>query len=140
MPAYTYRCSACGARFTVRMSYQDYGRRVVECPRCGSAAVQRVPSRVRMLRSEEALLEDLADPARLSALEDDPRALGKAMREMGAVLGEDLGPEFDEVVARLEKGQRPEEIEAALPAEGGGALEDALAPAPAEGEASGDAG
>ncbi len=138
MPAYTYRCRACGARFTVRMSYQDYGRQAVECPRCGGAAVQRVLSRVRVLRSEEAMLESLADPARLSALEDDPRALGKAMREMSAVLGEDLGPEFDEVVARLEKGQSPEEIEAVLPVEEGG--RGGEAPAPAKEGASGDAG
>ncbi len=129
MPAYTYRCRACGARFTVRMSYRDYGRKAVACPHCGCTAVERVPSRVRMLRSEEAMLEALADPARLGALEEDPRALGKAMREMSAALGEDLGPEFDEVVARLERGQSPEEIEAALPggeADGGG---EALAPA-----------
>ncbi len=138
MPAYSYRCEACGVRFTVRMSYREYGWKAVQCPRCGSAAVQRVPSRVRMLRSEEALLEDLADPARLGVLEDDPRALGEVMREMSAALGEDLGPEFDEVVERLEKGQSPEEIEAALPAEGGGAPEDT--PAPLEGGASGDAG
>lgn len=117
MPAYTYRCGACGVRFTVRMSYQEYGKKAVRCPRCGSAAVQRIPARIRMLRSEEALLESLADPARLGALEDDPRALGKMMREMGAALGEDLGPEFDEVVDRLEKGQSPEDIEAALPSE-----------------------
>jgi len=117
MPAYTYRCGACGVRFTVRMSYQEYGKKAVRCPRCGSAAVQRIPARIRMLRSEEALLESLADPARLGALEDDPRALGKMMREMGAALGEDLGPEFDEVVDRLEKGQSPEDIEAVLPSE-----------------------
>ncbi|NIW46821.1 MAG: hypothetical protein GWN30_19315, partial [Gammaproteobacteria bacterium] len=30
-------------------------------------------------------------------------------------MGEDLGPEFDEVIDRLEKGQSPDEIEEALP-------------------------
>ncbi len=115
MPTYTYRCTSCGRRFTVRMSYREYGTRAVNCPHCGSAEVQRVIGRVRMVRSEEAFLESMADPDRLAALEDDPRALGKMMREMGAALGEDLGPEFDEVVDRLEKGQSPDEIEATLP-------------------------
>ncbi len=37
------------------------------------------------------------------------------MRDMSRELGEDMGPEFDEVVDRLEKGQSPEEIERDLP-------------------------
>ena len=37
------------------------------------------------------------------------------MRRMSRELGEDMGPEFDEVVDRLEKGQSPEEIEKDLP-------------------------
>ena len=41
------------------------------------------------------------------------------MRKMGKELGEELPPEFDEVVDRLEKGQSPEEIESALPELGG---------------------
>ena len=71
-------------------------------------------------------LEDLADPANLEGLEDDPRALGRMMRkmksELGDEAGDDIGPEFDEVVSRLEAGQSPEEIEKAIPdlAEGAG--------------------
>lgn len=38
---------------------------------------------------------------------------------MGQEVGEDLGPEFDEVVDRLESGQSPEEIEQDLPGLGG---------------------
>jgi Flp pilus assembly protein TadB len=37
------------------------------------------------------------------------------MRQMSSEMGEELGPEFDEVVDRLEAGQSPEEIESALP-------------------------
>ena len=47
--------------------------------------------------------------------EEDPRSLGRFMRKMSTEMGEDMGPEFDEVVKRLEKGQSPEEIEAAMP-------------------------
>ncbi len=115
MPAYSYRCLDCGKRFTVRMSYAEYGTRPVHCPACGSDHHQRIIARVRMLRSEESRLESLADPALLDALDEDPRALGRMMREMSRELGEDLGPEFEEVVDRLEKGQTPEEIEQALP-------------------------
>jgi hypothetical protein len=42
------------------------------------------------------------------------------MRQMSDEMGEDLGPEFDEVVDRLERGQSPEEIEKDLPDLGAG--------------------
>ena len=57
----------------------------------------------------------MADPTRLAGLDDDPRELGKMMRQMSREIGEDLGPEFDEVVGRLEKGQSPEDIERDVP-------------------------
>ncbi len=129
MPTYEYRCLNCQRRFEIFMTYAEYGTRSVECPHCGSANVQRRIGRVRIARSEESLLDDFADPAALEGLEEDPQALGHMMRKMSRELGEDLGPEFDEVVDRLEAGQSPEEIEASLPdleAEpaGGGEAED----------------
>lgn len=130
MPSYDYRCLNCKRRFDVFMSYREYGSREVTCPKCGSANVQRRIGRIRILRSEESRFEDMADPAMLEGLEDDPRAMGRMMRKMSAEMGEDLGPEFNEVVDRLEAGQSPEEIEAAIPnlggtAEGGGSFDDA---------------
>jgi hypothetical protein len=41
------------------------------------------------------------------------------MRKMSKEAGEDLGPEFNEVIDRLESGQSPEEIEKSLPDLGG---------------------
>jgi hypothetical protein len=48
------------------------------------------------------------------------------MRKMSQEMGEDIGPEFDEVVDRLESGQSPEDIEKAIPelGEEGGGLDD----------------
>jgi Flp pilus assembly protein TadB len=48
-------------------------------------------------------------------LENDPQTLGKMIRSMSKETGEDLGPEFNEVVDRLESGQSPGEIENSLP-------------------------
>ena len=64
-------------------------------------------------------LGDFSDPSALEGLEDNPQELGRMMRKMGRELGEEMPPEFDEVVDRLEKGQSPEEIESALPDLGG---------------------
>jgi hypothetical protein len=81
---------------------------------------------VAVLRSEEARLDALADPANLSGLdENDPRSLAKWMRKMSAETGEDLGDEFHEVVDRLESGESPDDIEAALPELGSGPPENA---------------
>ena len=83
-------------------------------------------TRVRIAKSEESRLEsfgDFSDPSALAGLEDDPQELGRMMRKMGKELGEEMPPEFDEVVDRLERGQSPDEIESALPdlgAEDGG--------------------
>jgi hypothetical protein len=46
--------------------------------------------------------------------------MGRFMRKMGNELGEEMPPEFDEVVDRLEKGQSPDEIEKELPDLGSG--------------------
>ncbi len=74
---------------------------------------------MRVLKGEEARMEAFSDPSKFAGLEDDPRAMGKVFREMGGVLGEEMPPQFDEIVDRLESGQSPDEIESSMPALGG---------------------
>lgn len=121
MPNYEYRCLNCRRRFDVFMSYSDYGTRTVVCPHCKSENVQRKIGRIRVAHSNASRLENMADPDKLAGLDDDPRALGRMMREMSHEVGEDMGPEFDEVVGRLEAGQNPNDIEQDLPDLGGDA-------------------
>ena len=123
MPNYEFRCNDCNHFFEVFQTYQEYGTTPIICPLCGRDKINRIIRPVRVARSEEDRLESFADPEQLAGLEDDPKALGKMMRRMSRELGEDMGPEFDEVVDRLETGQSPEDIERDLPdlgSEGGG--------------------
>jgi putative FmdB family regulatory protein len=119
MPLYDYLCLDCKTRFDLFMTYAEYGTRTVLCPSCGSKSTRRRLPRVRVAKSDdaraEALTGDLSDPSALAGLENDPQALGRMMRKMGRELGEEMPPEFDEVVDRLEKGQSPDEIEQDLP-------------------------
>jgi len=115
MPLYQYRCLNCKKRFEIYMSYSEYGTRPVACTHCGSLDVQRRIGRIRFARSEESRLESMADPSVLEGLEDDPRSLGRMMRQMSQETGEEMGPEFDEVIDRLESGQSPDDIEKAMP-------------------------
>ncbi len=117
MPIYEYCCHQCRRRVSIWWrTFSEAEKGTARCPRCGSENLSRMASRVRLVRSEESRLDDLSDPSQFGDLdENDPRSLGRWMRRMSQEVGEDLGPEFDEVVDRLEAGQSPEEIEKALP-------------------------
>lgn len=116
MPNYEYRCLNCRQRISIYQSYEEYGAVPVNCPECGSDRLQRRIGRVRIARSEESRLDNLADPSQWAGLdEEDPRSLAKMMRTMGQELGEEMPPEFDEVVGRLEAGESPESIEESMP-------------------------
>lgn len=121
MPIYEYRCNECRRRVTIFWrSFSEIGATHPCCPRCGSENLTRLMSRVAVVRSEESRLEDLADPSSLAGLdENDPKSMARWMRKMSQEMGEDLGPEFGEVIDRLETGQSPEEIEEAIPDLGG---------------------
>jgi putative FmdB family regulatory protein len=115
MPTYEFRCLDCKKRFDIFLTYAEYGETEIFCTYCQSKKIQRKIGRIRVAKSTESRLENMSDPENLDALEDDPKALGRMMRQMSAEVGEDMGSEFDEVVSRLESGQSPEEIEKDLP-------------------------
>ena len=123
MPLYDFNCLDCQQRFDVYLTYEQYGKKPVACPNCKSKNTRRRVPRVRVAKSDDARMDDLAgdfsDPSALAGLEDDPQAMGRVMRKMGSQLGEEMPPEFNEVVDRLEKGQSPEEIEKEIPDLGG---------------------
>jgi len=120
MPTYDFICNNCNQRFDMFLTYAEYGKRTVTCVHCKSKNVRRRMTKVRIAKSEETRMESMADDfSGFEGLEDDPKAMGRMMRKMGKEMGEDLPPEFDEVVDRLESGQNPEDIEKAIPNLGG---------------------
>ena len=116
MPIYEYRCHDCRRRVSLFFrSYSDI-KDEPSCPRCGGTHLTRLISRVAVVRSEDSRLDDLSDPSMLGDLdEDDPKSIARWMRKMSAETGEEMPPEFGEVIDRLESGQSPEEIEDAMP-------------------------
>ena len=117
VPIYEYACYDCKRRVSLLWrSFADAESREAICPRCGGKHLTRLISRVSVVRSEESRLDSLADPGDLSGLdESDPKSLARFMRKMASETGEDLGPEFEEVVGRLEAGEDPESIEESMP-------------------------
>lgn len=116
MPIYEYRCTDCKRR--VSIFFRSFAAVTTPtCPNCGGKNLARLVSRVATIKSEEARLEALADPSNFGDVdENDPKSVARFMRKMGDQLGgEDLGPEFNEMVERLEAGESPEEIEKSMP-------------------------
>jgi putative FmdB family regulatory protein len=116
VPIYEYRCHDCRRRVSLFFrSYSDI-QDEPSCPRCGGTRLSRLISRVAVVRSEDSRLDDLSDPSMLGDLdEDDPKSIARWMRKMSDETGEEMPPEFGEVIDRLESGQSPEEIEESMP-------------------------
>lgn len=115
MPVYEYTCQSCRRRARIHLSYAEYDQAAPRCPHCGSVELKRRVGRVAVARSEDSRLDSLMSDESLAGLEDDPRAMGRLMRQMGREMGEELGDEMQEVAGRLEKGESPESIEASMP-------------------------
>jgi hypothetical protein len=71
-----------------------------QCPRCQGKRLSRLISRVARIRSEEDMMEALADPSKIGDLED-PRALARWAKQMGSAMGEDAGEDFDGMVDEM---------------------------------------
>ncbi|MBD3370615.1 zinc ribbon domain-containing protein [Candidatus Fermentibacteria bacterium] len=114
MPIYEYYCSKCN------MIYQFLVRRMdeepsPECPKCGSEELERVMSTFSTTRKSTGDISDMVDDPELAGIdEDDPRSMARAIRHMADEMGEDLGPELEEAISRLEAGEDPEKIEREL--------------------------
>jgi len=104
MPIYEYRCNACGRTFSFLFGVSRDSRDPA-CPGCQGKNLSRLISRVARVRSEDAMLEDLADPTKIGDF-DDPRHLAKWAKNMGSALGEEAGEDFGAVVDEMMEADR----------------------------------
>ncbi|SRR5579884_1825979 len=109
MPIYDYRCQGCGRR--ISLLFQTYAAAEhAACPHCGSRDLSRLVTRFAVQRSEESVLDDLADRAAWGDVdENDPRSIARWARQMGHEMGDELGPDYDEMIDRMEAGELPDE-------------------------------
>ncbi|MGA7730487.1 MAG: zinc ribbon domain-containing protein [Chloroflexia bacterium] len=137
MPIYEYRCADCKRRVSVFfMSFSVADRRTeageVECPRCGGKRLSRLVSKVNMVRGGgpvgDGMAEDMGDggmggmddmggmggmEGMFEGLDDeDPRSVARWARRMKDSMGDemDMGPEFDQALARIEAGEDPDKV------------------------------
>ncbi len=73
--------------------------------------MQKLISRVAVMKSEESRLEALADPSMFSDVdENDPRSVARWARKLGEQMGDDVPEDYGEMVEQLESGEMPDEV------------------------------
>jgi len=128
MPIYEYRCLSCRRRFSVfYRSFASVAQPAL-CPGCGGTRIERLLSRVTLLRARsdgdraaeaEAAWdeesgggnEDWSEPDEDGFPDtDDPRELAEWTRRITQDLGEPLDPALDRALSDLERGADPDEV------------------------------
>lgn len=99
MPIYEYECLECQKKSSFLLLKKEEIAEL-RCKKCQSPRLQRLVSRVNVVKSEEARLESLADPSKLGGLdENDPKSVARWMKKMGKEMGEEVGGEdFDQMM------------------------------------------
>jgi len=104
MPLYEYRCRKCRKRFTALVGVVADAS-AAACPDCGSGELDRLMSRFGSVRSEDQVLDDLADESAVGDL-DDPKTVRKWAREMSKSLGDDeMAGDLEELMDAEEAGE-----------------------------------
>lgn len=144
VPIYEYRCAGCHRKVSIFFRSHTAAAEP-RCPRCGSAELERLFSRVVVRRGgrgdvgaeefdtggdgfDEAVGDEFGEPFGFpgSDLDEDadPREIARWTRQMSAQVGEPLDPDLDRALSDIERGADPEEVldrlEEAGPPEAGG--------------------
>lgn len=110
MPIYEFFCGACRKKVEVfRRSYASTAE--PRCPACGGADLRRLISRFAVHKAagefgsadEESYIDGLEN--------EDPRAMAAWARRMQQDSGADMGPDFEQMMARMEAGELPDDDE-----------------------------
>jgi putative FmdB family regulatory protein len=111
MPIYEYACKTCRKRVSI------FQRSVttavaVRCPECGGDDLNRLISKFAFHRSMSDFDDgpDFDDESFMDGVdENDPRSVARWARRMGEQMGEDLPPDFEQQLARMEAGEMPDD-------------------------------
>lgn len=112
MPLYEYVCPECGAQASVLHRQIERGQKAkVACEACGHKPMRRVLSTFAF-RPGRSSTRPQGDDRAATTTPDTPQALAQTMRQ--AARSRNMGAEFNEVAARLEKGESATSVETSL--------------------------
>jgi putative FmdB family regulatory protein len=125
MPVYEFYCEKCNTIYNF-FSRKINNDRIPDCPKCKTVRLKKKISLFNTLSGKAKESEDGMpdiDESRLekamemlgreagSINEDDPKQAANLLRKLTDAAGLNLGPGFQEALARLERGEDPETIE-----------------------------
>src|SRR4030043_1616213 len=109
MPLYEYWCRQCQSKL---MLYSPtFSNELPACPKCGNDTLRRLLSTFSVhSKTYKDVYEDILSDSQLTRgmMADDPRALAEWNRRMGQ--GEEVAPEYEEMIERMENGEMPAEV------------------------------
>jgi putative FmdB family regulatory protein len=108
MPIYEYRCQSCRRR--VDIFVQGFSPpENPSCTKCGSKELSRIYSAfaVRKSKQDRSVYDDILSDGKLTRglMHNDPRALAEWTRRMSRAADEDITPESQEIMDKLDKGE-----------------------------------
>lgn len=108
MPIYEYRCAKCRRR--VDIFVQGFSPPTTpSCTKCGSKELSRIYSSfaVRRSKNDKGVYDEILSDSKLTSglMRNDPRALAEWSRKMARATGEDVTPESEELLSRLDAGE-----------------------------------
>ena len=124
MPIYEFFCTPCNTIFSFYSSRINTNK-VPDCPKCSTQLKRQMSVFATIGRAKEdddnplpdldegkmeRVLGELAREAE-NVNEDDPRQMARIMRKFSDKTGLELGGSMEEALARLERGENPEQIE-----------------------------
>ena len=103
MPVFEFTCNDCGRRFSALVGVVANPKSTA-CPRCGGVKLTKLVSRFARVRSEDDALESLGDEAAYGDVENDPKAMRRWVKDMGAAMDEDLTEDFEKAMEEESSG------------------------------------
>lgn len=110
MPVYEYRCNDCRSKIALFVKgFSGISKAI--CTNCGSENLVRLFSTFSVVKTDKDVYEDILGDNQLieRMMANDPSALIEWSRKMEGTQGEQ-SPEYEEMIERMEKGERVENV------------------------------
>ena len=109
MPIYEYVCNKCRHKFSVLLRGAGEAGSAA-CPRCHGTETSRLFSTFSVRsKTDKDIYEEILGDERLTSgmMSGDPKALAQWNKKMSQGLDQESGPEYDEMLERMEAGEAP---------------------------------
>ena len=108
MPLYEYWCRHCQRKVTLYLP--TFSQSSPPCPRCSNDTLQRLFSTFSVRKADKDIYDDILSDSQLTKgmLNNDPKALAEWNKRMSR--GEEVAPEYEELIDRMEDGEMPTEL------------------------------